>query len=98
MYIRDNWYVYVVLDTRLKRITRTNCHIYTVRSEIRYALRLRYVDLVQAYIRPWTSLPPTSIRAHNDSPNADLQKVFANKIKRIQACIDAREHHFQHLL
>jgi hypothetical protein len=25
---------------------------------------------------------------------ADLQKVFANKIKRVQACIDARGHHF----
>jgi len=29
---------------------------------------------------------------------ADLQKVFANKIKRVHACIDARGHHFQHLL
>jgi hypothetical protein len=29
---------------------------------------------------------------------ADLQKVFANKIKRVQTCIDARGHHFQHLL
>ena len=29
---------------------------------------------------------------------ADLQKVFANKIKQVQACIDARGHHFQHLL
>jgi hypothetical protein len=29
---------------------------------------------------------------------ADLQKVFANKIKWVQACIDARGHHFQHLL
>jgi hypothetical protein len=29
---------------------------------------------------------------------ADLQKVFANKIKRFQACTDARGHHFQHLL
>jgi hypothetical protein len=28
----------------------------------------------------------------------DLQKVFANKIKRVQASIDAREHHFQHLV
>jgi hypothetical protein len=28
----------------------------------------------------------------------DLQKVFANKIKRVQACIDARRHHFQNLL
>jgi hypothetical protein len=25
---------------------------------------------------------------------ADLKKVFANKIKRVQACIDARGHHF----
>jgi hypothetical protein len=29
---------------------------------------------------------------------AGLQKVFADKIKRVQACIDARGHHFQHLL
>jgi hypothetical protein len=35
---------------------------------------------------------------HSDFPNADLHQVFANKIKRIQACIDAREHHLQHLL
>jgi hypothetical protein len=30
--------------------------------------------------------------------HADLQKVFANKIKLVQACIDARGHHLQHLL
>jgi hypothetical protein len=29
---------------------------------------------------------------------ADLQKVFANKINRVQTCRDARGHHFQHLL
>ena len=29
---------------------------------------------------------------------ADLQKVYANKIERFQACIDARGNHFQHLL
>jgi hypothetical protein len=29
---------------------------------------------------------------------ADLPKVFANKIKWVQACINAREHHFQHIL
>jgi hypothetical protein len=34
---------------------------------------------------------------HSDFPNADLQKVFANKIKRIQACIDIRGHHFEHV-
>ena len=27
-----------------------------------------------------------------------LQKVFANKLKRVQACTDSRVHHFQHLL
>jgi hypothetical protein len=27
---------------------------------------------------------------------ADLLKVFANKLKRVQACIDARGHHIQH--
>ena len=27
----------------------------------------------------------------------DLQKVFVNKIKRVEACMDARGHHFQHL-
>jgi hypothetical protein len=29
---------------------------------------------------------------------ADLLKVFANIIKRAQTCMDARGHHFQHLL
>jgi hypothetical protein len=30
-------------------------------------------------------------------PGADLHKVFANKVKQVQACIDAHGHHFQHL-
>jgi hypothetical protein len=29
---------------------------------------------------------------------ADLQKLFVNEIKGVQACIDPRGHHFQHLL
>jgi len=29
---------------------------------------------------------------------ADVQKLFVNKIKWVQACIDARGHHFRHLL
>jgi hypothetical protein len=29
---------------------------------------------------------------------ADLQKLFANKFKRIRACMDTRTHYFQHLL
>jgi len=41
----------------------------------------------------------TAITAYlRNISQADLQKVFASKIKRVQACIDARGHHFQHLL
>jgi hypothetical protein len=41
----------------------------------------------------------TAITAYiSNISQADLHKVFANKIKRVQACIDARGHHFQQLL
>jgi len=41
----------------------------------------------------------TAITAYiRNISQVDLQKVFANKIKRVQACIDARGHHFQRLL
>jgi hypothetical protein len=41
----------------------------------------------------------TAITAYiRNISQADLQKVFANKIKWVQACIGARGHHFQHLL
>jgi hypothetical protein len=41
----------------------------------------------------------TTITAYiRNISQADLQKAFANKIKRVQACIDARGHHFQQLL
>jgi hypothetical protein len=40
--------------------------------------------------------PKTTINACiRNISQANLQKVFANKIKRVQACIDARGHHFQ---
>jgi len=38
----------------------------------------------------------TAITAYiRNISQADLQKVFANKIKRVQACTDARGRHFQ---
>jgi hypothetical protein len=41
----------------------------------------------------------TAITAYiRNISQADLQKVFANKIKWVQACIDVRGHHFQHIL
>jgi hypothetical protein len=41
----------------------------------------------------------TAITAYiRNISQADLQKVFAKKIKRVQACIGSRGHHFQHLL
>jgi len=40
----------------------------------------------------------TAITAYiRNISQADLQKVFANKIKWVQARIDARGNHFQHL-
>jgi hypothetical protein len=40
----------------------------------------------------------TAITAYiRNISQADLQKVFVSKIKWVQACIDARGHHFQHL-
>jgi hypothetical protein len=37
----------------------------------------------------------TTITAYvRNISQADLQKVFANKVKRVQACLDARGHHF----
>jgi hypothetical protein len=41
----------------------------------------------------------TAITAYiRNISKADLQKVFVNKIKLVQACIDGHGHHFQHLL
>jgi hypothetical protein len=41
----------------------------------------------------------TAITAYiRNISESDPQKVFANKIKWVQACIDARGDHFQHLL
>jgi hypothetical protein len=42
--------------------------------------------------------PTLALYVHSDFPNTDLQKVIANKIKRVQACIDTSGHHFRHLL
>jgi hypothetical protein len=72
----------------------------------------RYTDLVQEQFAekfPETREPHRNAariftekfretRSVLDISKADLQKVFANKIKRVQACVDARGHHFQHLL
>jgi hypothetical protein len=70
----------------------------TVRSESRCALRLRYSAVYSDLPRTLNELK-TAITAHiRNISQADLQKLFVNKIKRVQACIDARGHHFQHLL
>ena len=65
-----------------------------MRSESRCALRLRYND------RPLTlNELETAITAYiRNISQADLQKVFENKTEWVQACIDAREYHFQHIL
>jgi hypothetical protein len=70
----------------------------------------RYTDLVQEQSGAAKSaVYRDGPRTHNELKTAitayiinvsqaDLQKVFANKIRRFHACIDARGHHFQHLV
>jgi hypothetical protein len=42
--------------------------------------------------------PKTAITAYiRNISQADLQKVLANKIKRVQVCIDTHGHQFQHV-
>jgi organic radical activating enzyme len=67
---------------------------YTWSSESRCALGCSYCD------RPRTlNELKTAITAYiRNISQADLQKVFADKIKRVQACLDARGRHFQHIL
>jgi hypothetical protein len=76
----------------------------TVRSKSRCALRLWCVDLavsievaVEVCPRTLNELKPSITAFIRNISQADLQKVSANKIKRVLACIDARGHHFQHL-
>jgi hypothetical protein len=70
----------------------------TVRSESRCALKAT----VRRFGRHYRTL--VDITSNNfykctaTLPNADMHKMLANKIKRVQACVDARGHHFQHLL
>jgi hypothetical protein len=71
---------------------------YTVRSEVRCTLRLWYVELVCQYQSTLNELKTAITVYIRNISRADLQNGFANKIKRVQACIEARGHHFQHLL
>jgi hypothetical protein len=72
-----------------------------MRSEIRCALRLRYVAKSAVYRdrpRSLNEIKPAITAYIRNISQADLQKVFSNKTKRVQGYIDARGHHFQHLL
>jgi len=80
----------------------------TVRSERHCVLGVRNVDLDasnEAKSAVYRDRPETlnelktaiSVYIRNIS-QADIQNVFANKIKRVQTCMDACGHHFQHHL
>jgi hypothetical protein len=73
---------------------KCNCMFNTVHLESRCALRLRYRGCPCTLNELRTAI---TVYIRNVS-QADLQKMFANKIKQVQACIDARGHHFQRLL
>jgi hypothetical protein len=58
-----------------------------------YVIAMQFVDLLRNLVKQ-AVLDALTAYIRNIS-QADLQKVFANKIKRVQACLDARGHHFQ---
>jgi Na+/phosphate symporter len=75
---------------------------------VEYFLResTRYTDLVQEQFAEKSAVYRDRPRKLNELKTAitafiinisqaDLQKVFANNIKRVQACIGALGHHFQ---
>jgi len=68
--------------------------LYTVSLESHCALRLWYRDHPRTLNELKTAI---TVYIRNIS-QADLQRLFANKTKWIQACMDARGHRFQHLL
>jgi hypothetical protein len=58
----------------------------------------RYSDLVQEQFAE-KSVAISAVTAYiRNISQEDLQKVFVNKINRVQACTDARGHHFQPIL
>jgi hypothetical protein len=59
--------------------------------------RIHYCEWFTNFIQKLNELKKTAITAYTRNiSQADRQKVFANKIEWVQACIDARGHHFQH--
>jgi hypothetical protein len=76
-------------------------HRNTVRSKSHCALRLWGTEKSAVHRdRPHmlSELKPAITVFIRNISQADLQKVFVNKIKWVQACIDTRGYHFQHLL
>jgi hypothetical protein len=57
-----------------------------MRSESRCALRLRVQARIEASGHHFQQI----LQVYSDFPKADLQEVLANKIKRVQACIEIR--------
>jgi hypothetical protein len=63
-----------------------------------YFIAMQFVDLLRNFVKQSQCSTPKELEDHPNIRNisqADLQKVFANKIKHVQACIDDRGHHFQ---
>jgi hypothetical protein len=60
--------------------------------------KFNHIKLTDISVSMLLCSPSKSFQQHSSNfQNADMQKAFANKIKRVKAWIDAREHHFQNL-
>jgi hypothetical protein len=76
----------------------TRRELSTVRPESRGALKTTVRRSNRHHLRMLNELKTAITAFISNISQEDLQQVFTNKIKRVQACIDARGHHFQHLL
>jgi ribonucleotide reductase beta subunit family protein with ferritin-like domain len=59
--------------------------------------RIYYCEWFTNFIQMLNELKTAITAFIRNISQADLQKVFENEIKWVQACIDTRGHHFQHL-
>jgi hypothetical protein len=97
----ENWKkVFLQLEMFDVHTTGDTAHIDTIFQFLPHTRQHGCIDILYSCNDP--CLKARSIAAVKNIitniSQADLHKVFANKIKRIQARIDACGHHFQHLV
>jgi hypothetical protein len=98
--ISETGQVHILCDIFVTLNALMTMHRNAVCSESRCALKLWGAAKSTVYCdhpRTLNKLRMAITAFVKNISQADLQKVFVNKIKWVQACIDTRGHHFQFL-